>query len=168
MLRAGLILLRCMVGVIRLQFKIWPCHEFRKWSVFPKSMPLTTEVPTHLAFFTVRNSVNILLIKQIRVLLPTLPAFSPIFLRLLSRIALHFRTFCYRLTRTYPTSGWLRRGYRACRVICASLSTVRPFVEVTIDVSPPLQRPPKASRRTIGSKDLLRKPIRLNYFDTYG
>ena len=136
--------------------------------MFPKSMPLTTEVRIHLTFFTVRNSVNIMLIKQIRVLLPTLPAVSPIFLRLLSRIALPFRTFCYRLTRTYPTSGWLRRGYRACRVICVSLSTVRPFVEVTIDVSPPLQRPSKASRRTIGPKDLLRKPFRLNYFDTYG
>ena len=31
-----------MVGVIRLQFKIWSCHEFRKWSVFPKAIPLNT------------------------------------------------------------------------------------------------------------------------------
>ena len=144
--------------------KFWLRHIFQIRSVFPKSIPLTTEVRIHLTFLTVRNSVNILLVKQVRVLLPTLPVFSPVFLKLLSKVALHFRTFGHRLTRTYPASGWLRRDYRTCRVICVRLPIGRPFVEVTIDVSPFLQRPSSIGRRTIGSKETYRKPFRLNYF----
>ena len=152
------------MGLFVFSSKSWPRHKFQIRSVFPKSIPLTTEVRIHLTFLAVKNSVNILLVKQVRVLLPTLPVFSPIFLKLLSKVALHFRTFCHRLTRTYPASGCLRRDYRTCRVICVRLPIGRPFVEVTIDVSPFSQRPSSIGRRTIGSKESYRKPIRLNYF----
>ena len=152
------------MGLFVFGLRFWFRHIFQIRSVFPKSLPFTTEVRIHLTFLSAKNSVNLLLVKQVRVLLPTLPMFSPGFLKLLSKIALHFRTFGHRLTRTYPTSGWLRRDYRTCRVICVSLPIGRPFVEITIDVSPILQRSSSVGRRTLGSKESCRKPIRLNYF----
>ena len=152
------------MGLFVFGLRFWFRHIFQRRSVFPKSLPFTTEVRIHLTFLSAKNSVNLLLVKQVRVLLPTLPMFSPVFLKLLSKIALHFRTFGHRLTRTYPTSGWLRRDYRTCRVICVRLPIGRPFVEVTIDVSPFSQRPSSIGRRTIVSKESYRKPIRLNYF----
>ena len=108
-------------------------------SVFPEPIPFTTEVRIHLAFFAIKNPSSILLIRQSHALLPTLPLSSPIFLKLLSGMALHFRAFCYRLTRKCPPSVTLRRGFRNCRVVCHRLPSVRPMVEVRIDVSPPAQ-----------------------------
>ena len=126
-------------------------------SAFPKSIPITTEVRVRLTFFTIKNSVNILLIRQSRALLPTLPLYSPIFLKLLSGMGLHFRAFCYRLTRKCPPSEWLRRDFRNCRIRCTRLPTVLSFVEVMIDVSPPVRR---SNLRSLGAKTSKRKPIR--------
>ena len=130
-------------------------------SVFPEPIQFTTEIRTHLAFFTIKNPCSILLVRQNHAILPTPPLLSPIFLKLLSGMALHFRAFCYRLTRKCPPSVTLRRGFRNCRVSCTRLPTVRSFVEVLIDVSPPVRC---LNLRSLGSRNTKRKPIRLNYF----
>ena len=127
--------------------------------VFPEPIQFTTEVRIHLTFFTIKHQRNILLIRQNHAILPTLPLLSPIFLKLLSGMALHFRAFCYRLTRKCPPSVTLRRGFRNCRVICYRLPTVRSLVEVLIDVSPPVQY---SNLRSLGPRNTKRKPIRLN------
>ena len=66
-------------GLLVFGSKFWPRHIFQIRSVFPKSIPFTTEVRIHLTFLSTRHSVNLLLVTQVRVLPPTLLAFGPVF-----------------------------------------------------------------------------------------
>ena len=107
------------------------------WHVFPKPIKLTTEVRIHLTFLSMRPEDNLLLVRKNHALLPTLPLFGCLFLKLLYGMALQFRSFGHRLIRKVYPLVMFRRGFRNCRVICHRSTVGRPVVEVRIDVSPP-------------------------------
>ena len=128
-------------------------------TLFPSSVPITTEVRVHLTFFAVQKSVNLLFVKQCRFLLPTLPVTCPFFLKLLAKVAVPFRSSCLRLTRTSTNGKFVRRGFDVCRIRFLNRPSPASVLEIMIDVSPPIRRQSATERRKNGSGTPVRKPV---------